>query len=249
MVHTEDGSNHEVDTVVAIKLYGDEQESFTNLEDFVRWSMAQKCTTFIAHNARSYDGWMVWQYLLNNTHERPSGLVLAGNKVMLMKYKSIKYIDSLSHVASTLEGLPELFGLDESLFKKGFFPYRFNTSENHGYVGPIPDASWNDPHMMKSQKKTDYNKTHGKKEEFEEWYAAQKDVVFDLNKERYDYCVSDVLILKKAMETYRDLCIDTFHLDPLKCVTIASYCMKNFRTNLMEEENLVVLQKDEYDFI
>ncbi len=51
------------------------------------------------------------------------------------------------------------------------------------------------------------------------------------------------------METYRDLCIDTSHLDPLKCVTIALYYMKNLRTNFMEEENLAVLQKDEYVFI
>ncbi len=41
MVNTEHGSVHEADTVVAMKLYGDEQESFTTLEEFVRWSMAQ----------------------------------------------------------------------------------------------------------------------------------------------------------------------------------------------------------------
>jgi hypothetical protein len=239
MIHTDHGSTHEVDTVVAMKLYGDEQESFKNLGDFVKWTMTHKRTTFIAHNARSYDGWMVWQYLLSNTHERPTGLVLAGNKVMLMKYKSNKYIDSLSHVASALEGLPKIFGLDETQFKKGFFPYRFNTRENAGYKGPIPDASWYDPHMMKTKKKV----------EFEAWHAAQKDVVFDLDKDRYEYCVSDVLILKKAMETYRDLCLEKFNLDPLKCVTIASFSMKNFRTNFMKEENIAVLTKTEYEFI
>ena len=78
-----------------------------------------------------------------------------------MKYKSNKYIDSLSQVASALEDLPKLFGLDQSRFKKGFFPYNFNTHENAGYVGPIPDASWYDPHMMKTTKK----------KEFEAWYA------------------------------------------------------------------------------
>jgi hypothetical protein len=103
---------------------------------------------------------------------------------MLMKFKSNRYIDNLSRVASALEGFPKLFGLDETQFKKGVFPYRFNTWENSGYVGPIPDASWYDPHMMKTNKK----------EEFESWYTAQKDVLFDLNKERYEYCVSDVLI-------------------------------------------------------
>ena len=242
MIESEHGSTHEVDTVVAMKLYSEAPEdtkTFTNIQDFVRWAMEQTRTTFIAHNARSYDGWLVWQHLIKNTHERPGTLVLAGNKVMMMTYKSNKFIDSLSHVASSLEGLPKVFGLDPNQFKKGFFPYRFNTPENAGYVGAIPDMEWYDPHMMKSQKRAD----------FLEWYAEQEGVEFDLDKERHEYCVSDVLILKKAMETYRDLCIDTFKLDPLKCVTIASFAMKNFRTNFMEEENLAVLTKDEYAFI
>jgi len=156
MVHTDHESVHEVDTVVAMKLYGDEQESFTNLETFVRWTMNHKRTTYIAHNARSYDGRSVWQYLLHNTHERPSGLVLVGYKMMLMKHKSNQYIDRLSQVASALEGLPKLVGLDESQFKKSFFPYRFSTRENVVYVGPIPDASWYDPQMMKTKKKKEF---------------------------------------------------------------------------------------------
>ncbi len=36
MINTKHGSVHEVDIVVAMKLYSDEQESFTNLEGFVR---------------------------------------------------------------------------------------------------------------------------------------------------------------------------------------------------------------------
>ena len=186
--------------------------------------MTHKRTTFITHNARSYDGWMVSQYFLKNTHKHLTGLVLAGNKVMLMKYKSNRYIDSLSHVASSLEGLPKFFGLDEIQFKKGFFPYRLNTRENTGYVGPIPDASWYDAHMMNFKKM----------KEFEAWYAAKKDVTFDLDNERYEYCVSDVLILKKSLETYRDLCIEKFNLDPLKCASIESLSMRNFRTNFMK---------------
>ena len=41
MVNTEHGAVHEVDTVVAIKLYSDELESFTNLGEFVKWTMTQ----------------------------------------------------------------------------------------------------------------------------------------------------------------------------------------------------------------
>jgi hypothetical protein len=107
---------------------------------------------------------VVWcgnTFLTTRTDVLRTGLVLDGNEVMLMKYKSNMYIDSLSQVASALEDLPKLFGLDQSRFKKGFFPYNFNTHENAGYVGPIPDASWYDPHMMKTTKK----------KEFEAWYA------------------------------------------------------------------------------
>jgi len=239
MVNSDTGSTHEVDTVVAMKMYCDEQESFKTLEEFVRWSMAQKRTTFIAHNARSYECWLLWQYLIKHTHERPSGVVLAGNKAMMMKYKSNRYIDSLSDIASSLEALPSMFGLDETKFKKCFFPYRFNTPEKVGYIGPIPDAFMYDPRMIKTEKK----------KEFELWYAAQKDVAFDLNSERFEYCMSDVLILKESMETYRDLCIQKFNLDPLKCATIASFSMKKFRTNFMNDENPAVLTKAEYDFI
>jgi hypothetical protein len=77
----------------------------------------------------------------------------------------------------------------------------------------------------------------------------KKDVVCNLNKDRYGYCVSVMLILKEAIEPYRDLCIETFNLDILKCVTIASFSMKNFRTEFMKEENLVVLAQTEYEFI
>ena len=158
MIASDHGSTHEVDTVVAMKLYSEETVSFKSLEDFVKWTMDKTACTFIAHNARSYDGWLVWQYLLKHTHERPGFLVLAGDKIMLMKCKSNRFIDSFSGMASPLEALPKIFGLDQSQFKKGFFPYRFNTRENAGYVGPIPDASWYDPHMMKPSKKAEFEK-------------------------------------------------------------------------------------------
>ena len=61
-----------------------------------------------------------------------------------------------------------------------------------------------------------------KKKEVEVWYEDKKMLDSILTKDRYDYLVSGVIILKKAMETSRDLCIDTFHFDPLKCVTIDS---------------------------
>ena len=113
---------HEVDTVVVRRCYSDERLVYHSLPDFMRWAMAQKNCTFIAHNARGYDGWMIWQYLINNTAQRPSHLVLAGNKVMYMKHKSNRYLDSLNHIASSLEKLPTIFGLDKTNTKKVISP-------------------------------------------------------------------------------------------------------------------------------
>jgi hypothetical protein len=40
-----------------------------------------------------------------------------------------------------------------------------------------------------------------KREEFFEWYKLQTGV-YDFKKELYEYCLSDVMILKQAMEIY-----------------------------------------------
>eukprot|EP00873_Tetraselmis_striata_P042491 jgi/Tetstr1/462755/TSEL_007707.t1 len=212
-----DGNKHHVDTVCAAELYTEETREFESLAAFMEWVLKQKSSTFIAHNARSYDGWMIWKWLLDNTAERPKDLVLAGNKTVSQK----------------------MFGLDATRYKKGFFPYTFNTEANKGYVGPIPAIEYFSPGMMKDKKR----------DEFFKWYADAKDTVYNLENERLEYCRSDVQILKHAMERYRDAGIEMFKLDPLKCPTIASFCMKNYRTNFMPEDQIAVLKKDEYNFV
>eukprot|EP00873_Tetraselmis_striata_P043674 jgi/Tetstr1/463938/TSEL_008743.t1 len=75
-----DGNKHHVDTVCAAELFPAETREFESLESFMEWVLKQKSSTFIAHHARSYDGLMIWKWLLDNTAERPKDLVLAGNK-------------------------------------------------------------------------------------------------------------------------------------------------------------------------
>ena len=38
-----------------------------------------------------------------------------------MTIKSVRFIDSIDHFASSLEGLPKMFGIKE--LKKGYHPY------------------------------------------------------------------------------------------------------------------------------
>lgn len=258
------GNNvHEVNLAIVMKLFSDEPPlRFNNIDEFVKFTLQQTNTTFIAHNAKSYDGWMVHKHLIKHTNKRPSKLILAGNKIMYMKVKSIRFIDSINHVAQALETFPKTFGLTE--LKKGFFPYKFNIPENQAYIGNIPDAKFYSPDQMCVEKREEFFKwyipkelnTHGikfykpdheKREEFFQWYE-NKTVVYDFQKELVEYCISDVKILKEAMEIYIKAAIETDGINPLQVSTIASDCMKVYRTNYMPEKSIGILKKDEYDF-
>ena len=236
----DEDNNHIVNYAVVEKLYDDHfLETFDTIEDLVNWMLDQKYSTFLAHNGKAYDNWLVHQHIVRRTQEKPTGLILAGNKIMKMKLANNEWLDSINHIASPLEGLPKMFGLDAQQFKKGFFPYKFNVADNQNYIGKIPDIKYFEPNRMKDNKRT----------EFLEWYSKQTGV-YDFHKELVEYCISDVTILRKALEIYRDDAMKfNDGLDPLKSPTIASYCMKVFRTNhLKDSETIAILSKDEYKF-
>jgi hypothetical protein len=211
------------------------------INEFVDFCLTLKNTTMIAHNGKAYDTWLVHQYLIKKTAQRPSKLILAGQKIMSMKFKSTTFIDSINHVASGLDGLPKIFGLDTQGLKKGFFPYTFNTKENETYIGPMPNIKHFDPDRMMPAKRA----------EFIKWYdnMVKNKYVWNHKKELEEYCKSDVIILARAMKIYQENGIESSGgIDPLKCVTIASYCIRVFKSTHMEHETIAVLKRNEYDF-
>jgi hypothetical protein len=236
----DDNNTHIVNLVVVMKMYdNDFKLIFYDINSFGEWVLKQSNSIFIAHNGKAYDTWLLHKHYVLKTGNYPNKIILAGNKIMSMTLKSNKFIDSINHVASSLEKMPSVFGLDENKYKKGYFPYKFNTDKNQNYVGKIPDIQYYEPNKMSSKKRVD----------FFIWYESQKDVVYDFKNELLEYCESDVLILKNAMEVYRDSAMEFNEgIDPLDCTTIAGYCMKVFRTNHLKESKIAVLHKDEYEF-
>ena len=235
-----DDGLHTVMLAIAENLDTNERKIFNDLTSFVEWAVNLKNATLIAHNGKAYDAWMIHQHIIRSTGERPKKLILAGNKIMSMTIKSVRFIDSINHFASSLEGLPKMFGIKE--LKKGYYPYSFNTEANQGYVGSIPDIEYYEPDRMKCEKKKD----------FEKWYEAQdKNALWDLQKETLEYCISDVVLLKEALNVYRTNAMQFNNgLDPLLHPTIASYCMKVYRVNHLKDSKTVgVLTQKEYDFI
>lgn len=202
---------------------------------------AQKMCTFVAHNAKAYDLWLIHQHIIARRPDSPpKNLVLAGNKVMYMTMGSVRFIDSLNHFGCSLSKLPKMYGFEEDI-KKGTYPYNFNTLENENYVGVMPPKKDFEPHRMMPEAA----------EEFHVWYDGRvaKNNVWDNWKELDAYCVDDVKILARALKIYREVAIADAGLDPMAFVTIASYCMAVYKHKHMEKDAICVLHQDEYDFI
>lgn len=227
---------HVVNYVVVRKLFSDEEHTFTSMEAFVEFLDREvkkpraPQMTMIAHNLKGYDGRLLFTHLVQKVGELPTKIIWAGSKIMSMKvFGKITFQDSLCHIAAPLAQFPAIFGLDETKYKKGFFPYLFNVDENQEYVGPIPALSFFEPNLM----------SPAKRKEFFEWYSKNKDVQYDFRHELEEYCRSDVRILANALEVYiRDGMALNHNLNPMNAVTIAMYALQIYQT-LHMPENLI----------
>lgn len=99
-----------------------------------------------------------------------------------------------------LLALPKAFNLP-SVYKKGYFPYLFNTIENENYIGPLPFIEFYSPGSMKG---TDFEDKNDERKEFLKCYENHKSNTFDMNKKLTEYCVSDVNILTHACVKFRN---------------------------------------------
>jgi hypothetical protein len=228
-------TRHEVNLVVIRQCFTNNDWILKSLDELVLWMEGcESPVTLFAHNLKGYDGRIVFDFLFDK-HKPPQEVVWRGSKIMKMQYGKVSFQDTLLHVAASLEQMPAMFGLDETQFKKGFFPYKFNTPENQSYVGTIPDRSYFEPHRMKPKKR----------KEFEEWYASQGSSVYDFQKELIEYCQSDVRILARSIEAYMEQQIGNHKLNPFDSLSIASYAMNVYRTLFMPENEIGLLNKME----
>ena len=213
------------------------------LKEFIDFVFTKPKTTFIAHNGKAYDTWLIHYHLTKHYNERPNKIILAGQKIMYMEIKSIKFIDSLNHFACRLEQVPKTFGLDENQFKKGFYPYLFNNKDNWNYIGEIPDIKYFDPCSMSVDKRSQF---------FSWWYDKHNSkYIWNHIKETDEYCVSDVNILLQGCNVYSQEGMDLVGIDPLEKQTIASWVMDLYMKNFYDfsKTPICVLYKNEYDFI
>lgn len=205
---------------------------FSNLDDFCAWLFQpeHKGYTVIAHNLRGYDGhfilqWLdrqsVWSY---NPTYRGSSIVGFTTKE---KFKMV-FLDSYSHIGVALREFTKVFDLDPARYKKGDYPYRFNTPENQHYRGPLPAlAFYGEKEFMPEERWKELERWHKEEE--------KKGAEFDQDKELLEYCKSDVRLLREGLRHYQAEMYKLTRVDPLRKLTIASQAMTVFRTNFLEK--------------
>ena len=103
---------------------------FYNNNDFCSWLIQQDHFIALAHNMKGYDGTFIANYCINNLTSADNfpSLLATPTKLLEIKFRKIKIIDSFSFIQIGLDKFPKTFGLKE--MKKGFYPYLFNKAEN-----------------------------------------------------------------------------------------------------------------------
>ena len=193
----------------------------------------------IAHNAQGFDSQFILKYIMERGDTRvKSSVILNGTKIILMKMKNVKFLDSLNYLHMPLSALPKAYGLTQ--IEKGTFPYLFNTSENQNHIGELPPLTSHSPDTMAVIER----------ENFLEWYNDQKKhgYIFEFQKEILKYCKQDVNILRLACLAFRETFLICSKVDPFtEAATIASYCLRVYRKNFQNKILLVLYLKEGTD--
>ncbi|XP_031338670.1 uncharacterized protein LOC116167447, partial [Photinus pyralis] len=191
----------------------------------------------LAHNGQAYDHQFILNYILTKTKFKPE-MIMRGSKIISMYIDNVTFLDSLNYFPMALAKLPKAFGLKDN-FRKGYFPYHFNTLENQNYIGPYPDMGYYGPNTMMADDR----------EKFILWYNENKDKVFDMQKEIVTYCVLDVDILTLACLKFRESLIKAGNVCPFsEACTIASSCNKLFRRNFLKPDTIGLIPRHGYRY-
>lgn len=215
------------------------QDTFTcaTTQEFGRFVMSQRNTTFIAHNFKGYDSQFILDYCRTNgvTPE----VIMNGSKCSYMNLpiQKIRFVDSLNFLPMALSKFPETFGFQE--MRKGHFPHYFNTAANASYVGPIPEKNAYGYANMKPEQRL----------EFDQWYQQEleKNEPFDMQRDLRSYCENDVTVLRIGCSKFRRLLLDIAGTDPFKeTITIASCAQLIYRKLFLRANTIGIVPPSGY---
>lgn len=227
-------SVHVTAAIVVMFSTSETVKRFFSTEEFVTFLLQEdhKGFTCIAHNSGRYDFHFIKQELLRRGVTTSD--VCNGNTIfysMVPDYK-IRFVDSYRLIPIPLRAFPKSFGLKE--VAKGYFPYRFLNENTRTYIGPIPGLEWFDFDSMKP----------GDRKDALAWHKSMEGKEVHLMDMCWEYCESDVLLLKEGCLKFRELFLELTGggVDPLQCITIASVCMTIYRAYHLPERTIGVIE-------
>lgn len=226
---------HEVNFVCCRNVFTDEEFTYFGsdaLENFIRLLQEYNKgkNICIAHNASGYDTRLLFSKFAVMEQDVKIDPIMRGGKFMQLKVnKHLIFRDSLLHVKGSLKSLAKDFC--NGLLEKGYFPHLFNSTENYGYIGPIPDKKFFD--LSFSARSPDDLKN------FNIWYdtwTGRND--WDFDAELRKYCCNDVHVLQKIVKGYHDIAFDKFGMSPWFNATAPSFVHEVFLVKLGQELEL-----------
>lgn len=233
-----DGNKHKVGLAICYDAFTEEWFEFCGLdalEQFCRFlfDLRWSAYTVIAHNGSRYDLHFIKQYMLNN--RIASEDLVNGNGILYMSVPklSMRFLDSVRFIPMALREFPKTFGLTD--IAKGFFPYRFFTTERFNYVGPLPAIEYFDVDRYSPDVR----------HEILEWHQLHKEEEWNLMEVCRAYCRDDVRILTMGCLQFRSLFMDITEqaIDPFRFITIASVCNTIYRRFHMPANTIALLDE------
>jgi hypothetical protein len=205
-----------------------ESHDFYTMENFIEFMEQNNGgrNILIAHNSSGYDSRIFLTYLIGsvrNFSKDALRIVTRGSKILELRYKDIVFRDSMLFLPGSLASLAKAFGLE---IAKGYFPHLFNSHENQGYAGQIPDKNWFGLNFIcKNQNDID---------KFNEWYSSYEGV-WDLKTELIKYCRNDVDILAEICFKYNEINMKKHKISPWVSTTGPSFIHKVIYSNIAKK--------------
>ena len=213
------GEKHVVNFVYCINWMTGEEKFFRPnldgvdpLRQFMIWILEKNNGNNIlaAHNGSGYDSRFLFYHAMDYFPNENVGVIMRGQKILEMKIgartrKKCRFIDSLNHLPGSLKKLAKDFckgqdGVADLL--KGYFPHKFNTTENYGYVGKIPVKEMYDVYFGAR----DINDVN----DFNAWWEAENSLYdgvhrkWNFMEQMETYNRNDVVLLGMIMKKVHD---------------------------------------------
>lgn len=219
--------------VVWMNVFTKETHHSYSLDEFIQFMLLDNDgrNIAIAHNAKGYDARLVFESIKNFQDTIDVAPLMRGTQMIRIKAGNTIFQDSLLHLSGSLSSLADDFlkgsGID---LEKGEFPHFFNREEFRNYVGPLPGDEYYD---LKFAMKDD--KALAKHQRFRAKWEGRTD--WDAEKNLYEYCKNDVLILAEIIYLHHRNCLDILNAynpqlaqSPWNSTTSAGYIHKLFLT-------------------